>query len=260
MCIPEFLGGACNFNLIGNHMRSLLLFLLLSATALAQSTVIHPISNGRLENTFNANGQQISQVGQITLGSGINTVTLGRSGTTFTITGDLSLSGTINLLQGLPVTQLTGTVADPAWLTAVAWSKITGKPDSEPPLGSPDTDGKVLASTASGTRSWVSLPVVNPSWILRSGVYTAVAGDKILADTSLGAFTITLPASPTQGDSIKVADAKGTFANSSKHLTVDRAGKPIAGAAGNLVLDINNAAIELVFVDNTFGWQVLRFQ
>ena len=125
----------------------------------------------------------------------------------------------------------------------------------EPRLVNPDADGKVLASTAAGVRSWVAIPLA-PKWQNKSAAYDALSGDKLLADTSAGAFTITLPAAPTADDSVMIADAQGTFA--AHNLTLSRNGQSIDGAAEDLVLDVNNASVELVFAGGAKGWQVIR--
>ena len=52
-------------------MKHIILFLLLAATAKAQ--VVNQISNGRLQTTLNGNGQNISNVGRISTGTGTPT-------------------------------------------------------------------------------------------------------------------------------------------------------------------------------------------
>jgi hypothetical protein len=74
----------------------------------------------------------------------------------------------------------------------------------------------------------------NGGYIVKTANYTAVAGDKIAADTTGGAFTVTLPATPADGDSVEIIPARGTFATN--NLTVARNGENIDGAAANLIL------------------------
>jgi len=91
--------------------------------------------------------------------------------------------------------------------------------------------------------------------LTKTANYTAVAGDNILADTSGGAFTITLPASPTAGNTIHILDAAASFDNN--NLTVARNGKKIQGATNDLTITTENTGIGLVFYNDTYGWRIL---
>ena len=92
-------------------------------------------------------------------------------------------------------------------------------------------------------------------WVAYTANFTAVAGDRILADTSGGAFTVTLPASPAVGDEIHILDSAASFDNN--NLTVDRNGKKIQGATADLTITTENTGIGLVFMSDTYGWRVL---
>jgi len=91
--------------------------------------------------------------------------------------------------------------------------------------------------------------------LTKTANYTAVAGDKILCDTSSGAFTITLPASPSAGDEVHVLDATASF--DSNNLTVGRNSKKIQAATNDLTITTQNTGIGLVFYNDTYGWRVL---
>lgn len=91
-------------------------------------------------------------------------------------------------------------------------------------------------------------------WQVKTSAYTAVNGDRILADTKdTAAFTVTLPASPTAGDKVVIADPQSYW--STNNLTVGRNGSKINSAAEDLVCD-RSALIELIYIDSTIGWQV----
>ena len=92
------------------------------------------------------------------------------------------------------------------------------------------------------------------TWSVKTSNYTATTGDQLLANTSGGAFTITLPATPTAGDSIIIADGDSWFTN---NLTVARNGSTIKGLSENLILDI--AAVKVDFVYNGTTWLVFAF-
>ena len=91
--------------------------------------------------------------------------------------------------------------------------------------------------------------------LTKTANYTASAGDNILADTSGGAFTITLPASPSAGDIIHILDAAASFDNN--NLTVARNGKKIQSATADLTITTENTGIGLVFYNDTYGWRIL---
>ena len=79
----------------------------------------------------------------------------------------------------------------------------------------------------------------------------------VLADTSGGAITITLPADPIEGCQIAIIDAAGTFAT--HNLTVERNGQKINGLSENLTLTVNNLHVGLVYYNATHGWRVLTY-
>jgi hypothetical protein len=97
-----------------------------------------------------------------------------------------------------------------------------------------------------------------PSWTTKTTTYSAASGDHILADTSGGAFTITLPGSPSAGTQIMITDASGSFGTN--NLTVANNSLPIMGVAANWILNTNNANIELVYYNSTYGWRIMAMQ
>ena len=103
--------------------------------------------------------------------------------------------------------------------------------------------------------NWYELKTGSADYIEKTGAYTAFAGDNIFVDTSAGAITITLPSSPSQGDTVSFIDAEGTF--DTNNLTVEPGSEKImANTAGDeMVVDTNNAAFALVYQDSTFGWR-----
>jgi hypothetical protein len=94
------------------------------------------------------------------------------------------------------------------------------------------------------------------NWIYKNATYNpALVGDAILADTSGGAFTITLPASPATNDYVAVADYKGTFATS--NLTINSNSLKIMGSVQTLVLNVNYRNVTLVYSGATQGWVIV---
>lgn len=98
------------------------------------------------------------------------------------------------------------------------------------------------------------LPVIagGYQWVRKTSAYTAVDNDGILADTSVtGAFQINLPSAPTTGTKVKITDTSSNF--STANLTVATTDSAtFNGAAGPLVMDVDDAWVEFVF-DSTIG-------
>ena len=89
---------------------------------------------------------------------------------------------------------------------------------------------------------------------VKTSAYTASAGEGVFANTSGGAFTLTLPSSPSQGDEVAFKDYASTF--DTNNLTIGRNGKNIEGAASDLTISVEGAGNTLVFVDDTKGWLI----
>lgn len=83
---------------------------------------------------------------------------------------------------------------------------------------------------------------------------TAVANDRIICTG--GGFTITLPASPLENDTIQVIDATGVFGSS--NVTIGRNGNKIQNLSEDLILNINNTSLTLVWTGATYGWLIIR--
>ena len=85
--------------------------------------------------------------------------------------------------------------------------------------------------------------------------FTAVSGNGYFVDTATtGAVEVTLPASPTAGDVVGVADYANNF--NTANCTLNRNGSNIGGNAINPVLAVDGVAVTLVYVDGTKGWIV----
>ena len=104
--------------------------------------------------------------------------------------------------------------------------------------------------TATGTISDSNGPLGGVTWDLKSAAFTA-QNKKYYVASMGSAYTMTLPASPSAGDwvYIKVDDNAST-----NNLTIGRNGSNIGGVAEDLVVDVNNAEMTLVYIDATTGW------
>ena len=113
--------------------------------------------------------------------------------------------------------------------------------------GAGGTNRKVAASRIKtyigGGTSWQAVKTSN---------FTASAGQGVFCNTTGGAFTLTLPASPSIGDEVSFVDYAGTF--DTNNLTVGRNSHKIQGDASDLTVSTERAAFRLVYVDSTQGW------
>ena len=87
---------------------------------------------------------------------------------------------------------------------------------------------------------------------VKTTTFTAVAGEGYFVNTNGGAFTMTLPSSPTIGDEVSFIDYAGTF--DTNNLTIGRNSENIQGSAADLTVGTERAANTLVYVDSTQGW------
>jgi hypothetical protein len=78
------------------------------------------------------------------------------------------------------------------------------------------------------------------------------AGERIFANSTSAAFTLTLPTTPIEGDTVQIIDVAGMFSLNS--VTVARNGEKIQNLEEDLVLNLDNTAITMIYSGATFGW------
>jgi hypothetical protein len=81
---------------------------------------------------------------------------------------------------------------------------------------------------------------------------TLISGNNYFVNTS-AARTLTLPASPTLGDTIVIYDASGTAATN--NITIARNGSNINGVADDAIIDVNQASSAFVYTGAAVGWR-----
>ena len=84
------------------------------------------------------------------------------------------------------------------------------------------------------------------SWAIKTGTYTAAHKDQLIANSG-SAFTITLPSSPSAGNTVIISNAGAGI------VTVGRNSSNINSAAEDGSLPQGNS-VQLVYVDSTIGW------
>ena len=116
-------------------------------------------------------------------------------------------------------------------------------------------DGKLFFKNSSGAVTVLADVTPAPagvSYVAKTANFTVSNLQGVLANTSGGAFTVTLPASPTLGDQVIIADAGGAFGTN--NCIVGRNGSTIEGTAADLNLDINGVSVQFVYSGTT--WEV----
>ncbi len=93
-------------------------------------------------------------------------------------------------------------------------------------------------------------------WRTITASETIQAGAKLFVDTSGGAVTATLPASPAVGDEVHFIDSRFTF--DANALTVGRNSSKIANASSDLVVNTEGAGFGLVYSGSNIGWTYME--
>jgi hypothetical protein len=121
----------------------------------------------------------------------------------------------------------------------------------------PTADGnadQILTTDGSGALSFVDNSGGTEWAAVKTGNYTASAGEGVFANTTSSAFTVTLPAG-TLGDEVSILDYAGTFDTNALTVTANGSEK-IHGSTDDLTISVEGAALTLVFTDGTRGWLV----
>jgi hypothetical protein len=164
------------------------------------------------------------KVNKISPRTNCGTTQLGDAGDTITVTGDLK-SNSLKSASGSTITL--GQSGDTIQLGCGATQTGFGR------TGTVDWD--TTAKTAS---------------------FTAVSGNGYFVNTTSGAITVTMPASPSAGDIVGIKDYAGTFATN--NVTVGRNGSNFDGVATDPTLSTNQLSVFFVYIDGTQGWKATQ--
>lgn len=92
-------------------------------------------------------------------------------------------------------------------------------------------------------------------WKEVAASYTAKAFEKVIPDNSAGVATLTLPASPVEGDIVdwrqKYGAPVGTFS-----VTIARNGNPIMADTEDILVDVEDFVGRMTYIDDATGWRV----
>jgi len=152
-----------------------------------------------------------------------------------------------NRLQNLATPTATTDAVNKAYADALAFNAV------ELPAQGASSVRKAVKSNGT-TASW-QWPLVD--WAIKTTTYTAAAGDRIFADTTSSAWTLTLPASPTEADEIFIADGGVTPSSTGwagNNLTIGRNGSTLGGVAENMTCRTRGGFFRLTYASG--NWKV----
>lgn len=134
---------------------------------------------------------------------------------------------------------------------------ITYDASGDPIAVGPGTDGQVLTSTGAGSPpAFEDIPASGGLTLdtsVKTSAFSAVVGNQYLCNTSGGGFNVTMPSSPSAGNTFGIIDYNGTFDTNNITL-VQASSKKILRAAANATIDTKNWSTNFVFIDDTVGW------
>jgi hypothetical protein len=104
-----------------------------------------------------------------------------------------------------------------------------------------------------GTAATANVEDLTISWLLKSADYTASEGEKIAADVSASAWTLTLPTDPEAGFAIDIAVIDGDA--SVNNLTIDGNGTNVQGDT-TLTIDLATSPLDISFIYNSTEWRI----
>jgi hypothetical protein len=151
----------------------------------------------------------------------------------------LATNSNFIIKNGLTVGSNTVIAANGMWVGA-----NTNLVGATGPSGLTGATGPIGPTGASGATG-ILLP-----WIYITSNTAAVANSQYIANTVGGTFTLTLPATPTLGTTVVVTDG-GNWGNN--NLTIARNGSTIEGDASDLICDVGQTTIQLIY--DSLTWQ-----
>lgn len=93
------------------------------------------------------------------------------------------------------------------------------------------------------------------SWSIISSNTTLSPNNGYLVNTGSNVVTVTLPSSPSIGDTIVISDYSGSFGTN--NCVVSGGAENIMGLAEEFYCDINNLGVTLLYADTTQGWRIV---
>jgi hypothetical protein len=195
--------------------------------------------------------------GQSLLSGGTGSPTWGTPAQSTNIVG--GTAGSIPYQTGVGATSFTavgtsGQVLVSNGSSAPTWSTNINGNAATATLATTATTANGVAA-GSVTPAGLSASVGANAWLVITTTYTAFAGDRISANTTGGAFTITLPTSPASGTIVTIGDGGNNW--STNNLTVSPGGaNTINGVVDSLICNVRSYGVVLFYNGTTWSIQV----
>jgi len=143
----------------------------------------------------------------------------------------------------------------PSWSTNISGNAATATVASSCTGNSATATLANSVANGSVTPAGLSASVGANAWLIKTSAYTALAGDRISADTTSGAFTITLPTSPASGTIVTIGDGGNNWTTNA--LTVRPGGaNTINGIVQDFICNVSSYGVILFYNGTTWSIQV----
>jgi len=212
------------------------------------TTLTHTDGTGLTLNSTNK--LCFNDASQFVQGSSATVLSLGATdeidltATAIDINGTCDISGTFSLAG----TNITTTAAEINKLDGGTSATSTTVADADRVIL--NDNGTIVQVAMTDIKTYIG---GGTSWqAVKTGNYTASAGQGVFVNTTSAAITVTLPAG-TIGDEVSIIDYAGTADSNNITIAADGSEK-IHGSTDDLTVATERAAFTLVFTDSTQGW------
>jgi len=151
--------------------------------------------------------------------------------------------------------EVTSRLNSDSTLTANLNSEVTSRLNSDSTLTA-NINTEITARSNADSTLQANVTSVTRTVYTKTSAYTAVKNDYIFADSTGGAFNITLPSSATAGDRLWVVDYKSQFATNG--VTLLRNGLNIKGSASDYLCNVSGKIYVVEYEGASWGWSVLN--
>jgi len=143
----------------------------------------------------------------------------------------------------------------PSWSTNISGNAATATVASSCSGNSATATLANSVAAGSVTPAGLSASVGANAWLIKTSTYTALAGDRISADTTSGSWILILPTSPASGTIVTIGDGNNNW--STNPLTVRPGGaNTIYGSAQDFICNVSSYGVILFYNGTTWSIQV----